>query len=139
MFEIHITVSCPDLLAAANTIAGCFAAKTGAALSSATNAPAPSSTAPVAQVAPQPAPLPVATSIVPTAPPANPAVPLATVPTFTLEQVSRAGADLVTAEPGKMQALMALLGQFGVQTLDKLRPDQMGAFATALRGLGAKI
>lgn len=66
-------------------------------------------------------------------------VPLAQAPSFTLEQVSKAGADLITAQPARMQELMGLLAQFGVQTVNALRPDQLGAFATALRGMGAQI
>lgn len=68
-----------------------------------------------------------------------PAAPLAQAPTYTLEQVSKAGADLITAQPAKMPELMALLGQYGVQTVNALRPEHLGPFATALRGMGAKI
>ncbi len=68
-----------------------------------------------------------------------PAAPLAQAPTYTLEQVSKAGADLITAQPAKMPELMALLGQYGVQTVNALRPEHLGSFATALRGMGAKI
>lgn len=31
------------------------------------------------------------------------------------------------------------MAQFGVQTVNALKPDQLGAFATALRGMGAQI
>ena len=68
-----------------------------------------------------------------------PAVPLAQAPTFTLPEISKAGADLIGANPGLLPKVNELLAQYGIQTLDKLKPDQFGAFATALRGLGAKI
>jgi hypothetical protein len=64
---------------------------------------------------------------------------LAQAPTFTLADISKAGADLIGANPGLLPKVNELLAQFGIQTLDKLKPDQFGAFATALRGLGAKI
>jgi len=67
------------------------------------------------------------------------AVPVAEAPAFSVEQVSRAGADLIAANPAKMNELQALLGQFGVAYVGALKPEQTGAFATALRGLGANI
>lgn len=66
-----------------------------------------------------------------------PAVPVAGAPTYTLDQISRAGASLVDA--GKMQQLLELLGRYGVQAVTQLKPEQYGAFATELRGLGAQI
>lgn len=132
MLEINVTIRCPELVEAAALLAK-------AAASVATPNPAPASapvtiTAPTAVTAPAVAAAPVA----PTAPPL-PAAPLAQPPQFTLEQISRAGAELITKNPGILPQVNALLGQFGVQTLDKLQPDQMGPFATALRGLGAKL
>ena len=70
---------------------------------------------------------------------APPVVPTAPAPGFTLEQVGKAGADLIAANPAKMPELLGLLGQFGVQAITELKPEQVGAFATALRGLGAKL
>lgn len=158
MFEINITVSCPDLVQAATilatamggmkieepTIANPTAAPVVTSASgtaqpvqygSATPVAAPTPTPPVGQTAPVNG-IPVATA--PGTFSAGTA-PLAQAPTFTLEQVSKAGADLITAQPAKMQELMGLMQQFGVQTVNALRPDQLGAFATALRGMGAKI
>ena len=65
-----------------------------------------------------------------------PAVPV-TAPTYTLDQISRAGAALVDA--GKMDALLGLLAKFGVAAVTQLQPDQFGVFATELRALGAQI
>lgn len=86
--------------------------------------------------APQP-PAPIAP--VPVTPPAAaaPAVPVAPAPTFTREQIMTAGAALIDA--GKMNELLALLNAFGVQAVTQLQPEQLGAFATELRKLGAQI
>lgn len=103
--------------------------------------PAPTMAAPV--VAPSPSPTPVTnapTAGLTSAAPGNtpaPAVPVAGAPTYTLDQISRAGASLVDA--GKMQQLLELLGRYGVQAVTQLKPEQYGAFATELRGLGAQI
>ena len=51
------------------------------------------------------------------------------------------------SEPAPMQpqtipvapVLLQLLKDFGVEALPTLQPEQYGAFATALRGLGAQI
>ena len=66
-----------------------------------------------------------------------PAVPVTTAPTYTLDQISKAGASLVDA--GKMQQLLALLARYGVQAVTQLQPEQYGVFATELRTLGAQI
>lgn len=150
MFEINVTIHCPDLVAAAQLLAKC----TGTAAPAAP-APVVAPPAPAAQVA---APVqlqhPATNPTTPASPttstgyhseataPAAPApstVPLAQAPTFTLAEISKAGADLIGANPGLLPKVNELLAQYGIQTLDKLKPDQFGAFATALRGLGAKI
>ena len=74
----------------------------------------------------------------PTAPPAQPTgVPLAPAPQYTVDQIMQAGATLMDA--GKVNELMNLLHSFGVQAVMDLKPEQLGAFATAMRELGAKI
>lgn len=97
-----------------------------------TQTPAPTATPPVAAPAPTAGP----TSAAPGNTPA-PAVPVTGAPAYTLDQISRAGASLVDA--GKMQQLLELLGRYGVQAVTQLKPEQYGAFATELRGLGAQI
>ena len=95
-------------------------------------APAPVA-APTAQVpAPQPAAVP--TAQVPAPQPA--AVPT-TQQTYTMEQLAVAATQLVDA--GRREELVGLLGQFGVQALTALPKEQYGAFATALRQMGAKL
>lgn len=86
-----------------------------------------------------PVPAPSTPVAVPVAESPSVAVPVADAPAFSVEQVSQAGADLITANPAKMPELQALLGQFGVAYVGALKPEQTGAFATALRGLGANI
>lgn len=107
-----------------------------------TPAPVPPVTTPPATVVPtQPTPAPVATPTPAPAPvaPTNPApaVPVTTAPTYTLDQIAKAGASLVDA--GKMEQLLALLAKYGVQAVTQLQPDQYGVFATELRTLGAQL
>ena len=64
-------------------------------------------------------------------------VPLAPAPQYTVDQIMQAGATLMDA--GKVNELMNLLHSFGVQAVMDLKPEQLGAFATAMRELGAKI
>ena len=65
--------------------------------------------------------------------------PVAAAPTYTVEQVGKAGADLVAANPGVMPTLMGLLQKYGVTMVTDLKAEQLGPFATELRALGGKI
>lgn len=139
MFEAKITIETPGLSQALNRLADAMAyPNTQATPSPAAmpeTPPAPAPTAPT--VAPPAAP---AASPVPPAPAAPPVTPpLASAPSYTLTDIKRAGAELMTVNPGKYPELEALCGQFGISVLDQLKPEQYGAFATALRGLGAKL
>lgn len=67
------------------------------------------------------------------------AVPTAAPPAYTLDQIAKAGADLVASKPGVMPQLQELFKQYGVQTVMQLKPEQLGSVATTLRGMGAKI
>lgn len=93
-------------------------------------------TAPAASVAPVPT-APTTPAAVPTAPvtPA-PAVPTSTH-TYTPDELAKAAMPLMDA--GKQQELIGLVHQFGASSIPELRPEQYGAFATALRGMGAQI
>ena len=106
----------------------------------------PVPTAPVVQ----PAPVPTQAAAVPTAPvvtapaavaPATPAKPAAAVPTaqssYTLDDLARAGMTLM--DSGRQGDLLQLLARFGVDALPALPQAQYGAFATALREMGAQI
>ena len=69
---------------------------------------------------------------------AAPAAPVPTsAPSYTLDDLTRAAIPLM--DSGKQPALLQLLKDFGVEALPLLRQEQFGAFATALRGLGAQI
>ena len=119
---------------------------------------APAASVPTASAAPVPtasaAPVPTASAApVPTAPAAPGAVPsapvtpapvaqaTATVPTsthtYTPDELAKAAMPLMDA--GKQQELIGLVHQFGASSIPELRPEQYGAFATALRGMGAQI
>lgn len=88
-------------------------------------------TAPNCQVAPAP--------VAPVAPAQTaPVAPVSTAaPSYTMNQLAKAGAEL--AQAGKMDPLQELLRQFGVQAITYLPKEQYGAFALALRGLGAQL
>lgn len=133
MFEIHVTVSCPDLLSAAELMAGkknsTLPREIKPAMTSATPAPVPA--APVSAV-PTAVPVSVASA------PVNQA-PVAPAPAFTLNQIAKAGADLMATNPGLQPALVELIHKYGAQTVQELPPDKLGAFATELRQMGARI
>ena len=109
---------------------------------------APAMTQPVQQVAPA-TPQPVQTQqttrmaapVQQTAPVAPPPVQQApvqtTAPSYTPDDLARAAMTLM--DSGRQGDLIDLLAQFGADTLTHLQPEQYGAFATALRGLGAPI
>lgn len=122
MFEIHVTISCPDVLAAAQLLAK----KTNEPQPAATPIPSVPATTPatVQQAAPAPA---------------APIVPLATAPTYTMAQIANAGAELIQQNPDLLPQVNALLTQYGAQAVTDVKPEHYGAFATALRGMGAKI
>lgn len=149
MMEMKIKIDVPELVAAVEKLAAAID-KTALNITvpneGALNFNMPAGNTPVApapvQTAPTPAPVPTPT---PAAPPVTPmptaaapasAVPV-TAPTYTLDQIAKAGANLVDA--GKMEQLLALLTKYGVQAVTQLTPDQYGAFATELRALGAQI
>lgn len=103
--------------------------------------------APVAAVVPaqQPVvPVQPAAPIQPTAPAASP-VPTAPVPqavptstrTYTPDELAKAAMQLM--DSGRQNELLELLRQFGTNSIPALQPSQYGAFATALRGMGAQI
>lgn len=125
MLEINLSVNAPELAEAMNNLA---AALKGAKIEPIANAAVPVS-------APAVAPAPV---IAPAQVPVTPApVPVAPAPTYNRDQIMTAGAALIDA--GKINELTGLLNAFGVQAVSQLKQDQLGAFATELRKLGAQI
>lgn len=147
MMEMKIKIDVPELVAAVEKLAAAID-KTALNITvpnegtlnfntpagNAPVAPAPVQTVPTPAPAPTPAAPPV--TPMPTAAAPAPAVPV-TAPTYTLDQIAKAGANLVDA--GKMEQLLALLTKYGVQAVTQLTPDQYGAFATELRALGTQI
>lgn len=140
MMEMKIKIDVPELVAAVEKLAAAID-KTALNITVPNegtlnfNMPAPTP-APVAAPAPAPTPAAPPVTPMPTAAAPAPAVPV-TAPTYTLDQIAKAGANLVDA--GKMEQLLALLTKYGVQAVTQLTPDQYGAFATELRALGAQI
>lgn len=147
MMEMKITVEAPDLAASILKLAEAIASGPDPSIltpdeplpvASYPTAPAPApAPAPAAPVSPAPVTPTQTPTPAPAAPVAAPTVPVAGAPTYTLDQISRAGASLVDA--GKMQQLLELLGRYGVQAVTQLQPEQYGTFATELRALGAQI
>lgn len=60
-------------------------------------------------------------------------------PVYTLAQVARAGADLLTAKPALQPKLIETLGKYGAQTVVDLKAEHLAAFADDIRKMGAKI
>ena len=98
---------------------------------------------PQVQNAPAPVQPPVQNAQVSVQPPvqnaqAQPAAPVpVTAAQYTLDDLARAGMTLMDA--GRQADLQGLLSRFGVEALPMLEPGQYGAFATALREMGAQI
>ena len=154
---LEIKIEAPDLAAAICKLAAAIAPHDINTLTTdePRGIPAAAPVAPVAAPAPaapvNPTPAPVAPAAAPVAPAAapapteQPAAPVAkapaavpvTAPTYTVDQIARAGVSLVDA--GKMEQLLALLARYGVAAVTQLQPDQFGAFADELRALGAQI
>lgn len=179
MFEIKVTISCPDLVAAAEMLVKALRPAAAEAeapaepkkttkrggkakqevelVPNAMEEPAPQQPVvlpmpqamaqpqvmpqqPVAQPQPlvQPQPMMQPPQPMPTQQPVM-QPPVTGAPGYTAEQISRAGAELVQTDPTKMQALLGMLQQFGVATIQMLKPEQFGAFAYGLRSLGARL
>lgn len=104
--------------------------------------PTPTPVAAPAAPVTAPSPAPVTSAGQNYASPGNrpvPSAPVASAPTITLEQVSKAGADLITADSSRLPALNGLLQRYGIASVQELPAEQIGTFATELRGMGAKI
>lgn len=134
MLEIKITIEAPDLAKAISSLAAVL------------NQRQVQTAVPITPALPESAPAQNSTSVQSSAPVQNevPAqsespvnVPVAQPPQYTIEQIMQAGATLMDA--GKANELIELLRSFGVQAVMDLKQEQLGAFATAMRELGAKI
>ena len=146
MFEVKVTITAPELEAAINNLAAAMA-RGGIVNGIKENTPVTSvqvnqPAAPVAPIHPTPAAgVPLSAAPARTeAPAANVPAPAAiptSAPTYSIDMLATAGTALVDA--GKMNELLALLGEYGVEAVTQLKPEQYGTFATELRALGAQI
>ena len=135
MSTLTITIEAPEMVAAIRELAAALGNHRAQQTAPTVNtAPQQTPVTPTNNIVPQQAPVTLISSAVPQQ--ASAAVPTATA-TYTIDQLAYAASPLIDA--GKLPELQALLGQFGVNILTELPAEQYGAFATALRGLGAKI
>ena len=140
--KVNVVITASALAGAINNLATAISSKTLHEQSvpapevpvQATLTPAPAPEPPVQATPTQPQP-----PVAPVQQPATPiaGVPLASAPQFTVDQIMTAGATLMDA--GKVDELLNLLHAFGVQAVMELKPEQLGAFATEMRKLGAAI
>ena len=154
MFEIKMTIEIPGLPEALNALAGAIGKQpefvchqNGGNNHHIDNAgvvnvdfPAAPAVNPTTPVQPAPttgtvAPAPVQPTAPTTAAPIAP--PVAPAESYTVEELSRAGAALIDA--GKMPQLLALLGKFGVQAVTQLPKEAYSAFGAELKALGARL
>lgn len=99
---------------------------------------APTTTPPVQQMAPVTPPPAQTQQATPVTPPPVQQAPVQTAaPSYTADDLARAAMTLM--DSGRQGDLINLLAQFGTDALTHLPQEQYGAFATALRGLGAPI
>lgn len=98
-----------------------------------------------------PASVPVQTSPMAAQPAATPSAPMTpqqtpvavpvnvptSAPAYALNDLAQAAMPL--ADSGRLDDLQNLLATFGVKSLPELPQEQYGAFATALRNMGAAI
>lgn len=93
---------------------------------------------PVQQMAPVTPPPVQAQQVTPVTPPPVQQAPVqTTAPSYNADDLARAAMTLM--DSGRQGDLINLLAQFGTEALTQLPQEQYGAFATALRGLGAPI
>ena len=128
--DIHIQINCPDLVSAAGILAEAWGRKTPQAPRTAPVPPQPPAQAPAA---------PIAQTTTAPAPAAAPTTAPVAGPTYTVQDLAVAGANLIRENPSAPPQLMGLLGQFGVQAVTDLKPEQLGPFANAMRQMGAKL
>lgn len=145
-FTITHRVEAPALVEAINNLAAALN-KAPAAAPVPADSPKLDTPAPAPDPAPAanptaPAPVSSANAPTPAATPTAPATaaapsPAAEAKTITFDDIVAAGSQLLDA--GRMNDLLNLLKNFGVQAITQLKPEQFSDVAVALRGLGAKI
>lgn len=155
MFEIKVTVEIPDLVKAAQMLAGIKVEREEKgylerleALKTQIPEAVPPYTAPAVPL-PDPTPvtpvtaMPDPNTVQPTVTAPTPVVPPVAAPTaapaYTLAQVAKAGAELLTSKPALIPQLQELLKKYGASTAQELPLDRLGEFAAELRAMGARI
>lgn len=159
MLEINVHITAPELVEAVHDLAKMLAGKPASKFEQSppqvqdkgpellsgphmapTQHPAPTQVTPPANT-PRPVPAPPMPTSMPAQPPTPPVAPAAPVPTtapqYDYPTLFNAAAALMGQ--GKGAQLQQLLTKYGIQRLPDLPADQYGAYATDLRGLGAKI
>ena len=122
MMQFEIMIHCPELVILADAI------QSRKGLSA------------VAAAAPEPAPEPVAETVKPELPTANPKpapVVEAAPAAYDKDTLVRAAAELM--DQGKQQELLALLSRFNVPSMVALDPSQFAEFGAAMKEMGAKL
>ena len=143
-FTITHRVEAPALVEAINNLAAALN-KAPAAVPAPVDPPKQDTPAPDPAPAANPtAPAPVssANALTPAATPTAPANAAAPSPgaetkAVTFDDIVAAGSQLLDA--GRMNDLLNLLKNFGVQAITQLKPEQFSDVAVSLRGLGAKF
>lgn len=151
MFEIKMTIEIPGLPEALNALAGAIGKQPefvchqhggnnhhidNAGVVNVDFPAAPAPAAPVVNPMTPVQPAPTTGTVAPT--PVQPTAPVAApAESYTVEELSRAGAALIDA--GKMPQLLALLGKFGVQAVTQLPKEAYSAFGAELKALGAQL
>ena len=135
--KVNVVITAPEVAGAINNLAAAISSKTlqeqsVPVVESQPSISTPVHADPVPEASAQTPAVPVQQSATPIA-----GVPLASAPQFSIEQIMTAGAALMDA--GKVDDLLNLLHSFGVQAVMDLKPEQLGAFATEMRNLGAAI
>ena len=87
--------------------------------------------------APTPATGPVAPPVDPA--PTAPVAPVSSGPTITKDALRIAISGLIDSAPGAQDAVLGLFRQYDIQSINDLPDDRIGAFATAIRGMGARV
>ena len=135
MFEVKVTVEAPALTEAINNLAGAMAARH---VDNVVTMPTVVQDEPAPAEDAQPAPVEDAQpALVENVQPAPDSEPAAEAKSYTVEEISDAGAALV--DQGKMAQLCDLLARYGVQAITQLDPGTYPAFVADLKALGAKL
>lgn len=132
MFEIKVTIEIPALVEAARILSMRQTTQVEAKPEKIKEALAQTPIVAMPAVAPvvtPPTTTPVAVPVPPVGPPAGP----------SRAEVATAGAQLLSMQPALQGRLVALLGEFGAQTVQDIPEAQLGAFAVRLREMGARI